>query len=67
MAGSPVDAVIIHAVYLINCATKDKELRNEQDQCADDFLLHVFLPDESARTGCFPFFRVARLKHYGVA
>jgi deoxyribonuclease IV len=24
---SPVQAVIIHAVYLINCATKDKELR----------------------------------------
>jgi deoxyribonuclease-4 len=23
---SPVDAVVIHAVYLINCATKDKEL-----------------------------------------
>ena len=27
MASSPVEAVIIHAVYLINCATKDKELR----------------------------------------
>ena len=30
MAGSKsVDAVIIHAVYLINCATKDKELRKK--------------------------------------
>jgi deoxyribonuclease-4 len=26
---SPVQAVIIHAVYLINCATKDKELRRK--------------------------------------
>jgi len=29
MASSPVEAVIIHAVYLINCATKDKELRQK--------------------------------------
>ena len=29
MASSPVEAVIIHAVYLINCATKDKELRKK--------------------------------------
>jgi deoxyribonuclease-4 len=28
-AGSPVEAVVIHAVYLINCATKDKELRKK--------------------------------------
>lgn len=27
MADSPIEAVVIHAVYLINCATKDKELR----------------------------------------
>jgi deoxyribonuclease-4 len=27
MASSPVEAVIIHAVYLINCATTDRELR----------------------------------------
>jgi deoxyribonuclease IV len=27
MDASPVEAVIIHAVYLINCATKDKDLR----------------------------------------
>jgi deoxyribonuclease-4 len=27
MAASPVDAVVIHAVYLINCATRDRELR----------------------------------------
>jgi deoxyribonuclease-4 len=27
MDDSPVEAVVIHAVYLINCATKDKELR----------------------------------------
>jgi deoxyribonuclease-4 len=27
MDGSKVEAVIIHAVYLINCATRDKELR----------------------------------------
>jgi deoxyribonuclease IV len=29
MAKSPVEAVVIHAVYLINCATKDKELRKK--------------------------------------
>jgi deoxyribonuclease-4 len=29
MNASPVEAVIIHAVYLINCATKDKELRKK--------------------------------------
>jgi deoxyribonuclease IV len=29
MVGSPVEAVVIHAVYLINCATKDKELRKK--------------------------------------
>jgi len=29
MEGSPVQAVVIHAVYLINCATKDKELRKK--------------------------------------
>lgn len=29
MDGSPVEAVAIHAVYLINCATKDKELRKK--------------------------------------
>ncbi|MBK5219723.1 MAG: deoxyribonuclease IV [Thermoleophilia bacterium] len=29
MDDSTVDAVIIHAVYLINCATKDKELRKK--------------------------------------
>ena len=29
MEASPVEAVIIHAVYLINCATKDKELRKK--------------------------------------
>jgi deoxyribonuclease-4 len=29
MADSPVEAVIIHAVYLINCATTDKELRKK--------------------------------------
>jgi deoxyribonuclease-4 len=28
-ASKSVDAVIIHAVYLINCATKDKELRKK--------------------------------------
>jgi deoxyribonuclease IV len=27
MAASSVEAVVIHAVYLINCATRDKELR----------------------------------------
>ena len=27
MAASPVEAVVIHAVYLINCASKDRELR----------------------------------------
>jgi deoxyribonuclease-4 len=29
MADSPVEAVVIHAVYLINCATKDRELRKK--------------------------------------
>jgi deoxyribonuclease-4 len=29
MDASPVEAVVIHAVYLINCATKDKELREK--------------------------------------
>ncbi len=29
MNASPVEAVVIHAVYLINCATKDKELRKK--------------------------------------
>jgi deoxyribonuclease-4 len=29
MDASPVEAVIIHAVYLINCATKDKVLRKK--------------------------------------
>jgi deoxyribonuclease-4 len=29
MAASPVEAVVIHAVYLINCATTDKELRKK--------------------------------------
>src|SRR3954454_17495470 len=29
MAGSPIQAVVIHAVYLINCASKDTELRKK--------------------------------------
>lgn len=29
MAGSPIEAVAIHAVYLINCASKDAELRRK--------------------------------------
>ncbi len=29
MGSSPVEAVIVHAVYLINCATKDRELREK--------------------------------------
>jgi deoxyribonuclease IV len=29
MEASPVEAVVIHAVYLINCASKDKELRKK--------------------------------------
>jgi deoxyribonuclease IV len=29
MAASSVDAVVIHAVYLINCASKDRELRKK--------------------------------------
>lgn len=29
LADSPIEAVIIHAVYLINCATKDKDLRKK--------------------------------------
>jgi deoxyribonuclease-4 len=29
MAPSPIEAVVIHAVYLINCATKDVEMRRK--------------------------------------
>jgi deoxyribonuclease-4 len=29
MVDSPIEAVVIHAVYLINCASKDKELRKK--------------------------------------
>jgi len=29
MADSPIEAVVIHAVYLINCATTDRELRKK--------------------------------------
>jgi deoxyribonuclease IV len=29
MAPSPVEAVVIHSVYLINCATRDRELRRK--------------------------------------
>lgn len=29
MAASPIEAVVIHAVYLINCASKDAELRRK--------------------------------------
>jgi deoxyribonuclease IV len=29
MGDSPVEAVVIHAVYLINCATKDREMRKK--------------------------------------
>jgi deoxyribonuclease IV len=29
MESSPIEAVVIHAVYLINCATKDKEMRKK--------------------------------------
>jgi deoxyribonuclease-4 len=32
MAASPVEAVVIHAVYLINCASKDRELRKKSLQ-----------------------------------
>ena len=27
IAASPIDAVLIHAVYLLNCASEDKEIR----------------------------------------
>ena len=29
MAGSPIDAVLIHAVYLLNCASDDEEIREK--------------------------------------
>jgi deoxyribonuclease IV len=29
LEGSPIEAVVIHAVYLINCATSDRELRRK--------------------------------------
>jgi deoxyribonuclease IV len=37
MDDSPVEAVVIHAVYLINCATKDKEMRKK----SLDSLIHA--------------------------
>lgn len=41
MDGGPIGAVVIHAIYLINCASKDKELRRK----SIDSLVH------SLRTG----------------
>ena len=29
MDGGPIKSVVIHAVYLINCATKDREMRKK--------------------------------------
>jgi deoxyribonuclease IV len=29
MAGSEIDALVIHAVYLVNCASEDKEIRSK--------------------------------------
>jgi deoxyribonuclease IV len=29
MAASPIDAVLIHAVYLLNCASEDREIRSK--------------------------------------
>src|SRR5919112_1931606 len=29
LAGSDVDALVIHAVYLLNCASEDKEIRKK--------------------------------------
>ena len=29
MEGGPIEAVVIHAIYLINCASKDKEIRKK--------------------------------------
>ena len=29
MDGGPIDAVVIHAIYLINCASKDTEIREK--------------------------------------
>jgi deoxyribonuclease-4 len=29
MEGGPIEAVVIHAIYLINCASKDKEIRRK--------------------------------------
>ena len=37
MDRSPIEAVVIHAVYLINCATKDKEMRKK----SLDSLIHA--------------------------
>ena len=41
MDGGPIEAVVIHAIYLINCASKDKEIRRK----SIDSLVH------SLRTG----------------
>src|ERR1044072_4836683 len=29
MAGSDIDALVIHAVYLLNCASEDKDIREK--------------------------------------
>ncbi len=48
MAASKVEAVIIHAVYLINCASKDKELRKK----SRDSLAHALrVGDEIGAAG----------------
>ena len=35
LAASPVDAVLIHAVYLLNCASEDPEIREQVARVAD--------------------------------
>jgi deoxyribonuclease IV len=45
MKGGPVDSVTIHAVYLINPATKDRELRKK----SDDSLIHAMRMGDEIR------------------
>ena len=62
MADGPIESVVIHAVYLINCASKDKEIRSKSIASlvhslqmgdaigADGVVLHP-APRSASRTG----------------
>ncbi len=50
MDGGPIEAVVIHAIYLINCASKDKEIRPQVDRLAGALAAHG-RPDRRGRRG----------------